>query len=206
MKWQRRGRKGTGHLTAQPLTATHGARPWGPAEAQEPPPAAFFKESGKSRGREQATRDDHAPHASSSVLDQATKSSVIAERCLQNMSPSSPPNPPLPWQHSERQQLPVTYWWWVHTNILSILPLQARLTGAHGRAEGDETALQGRGSTSVHGDHRGSQWDSDTLQGCLLGRYGNFWKERWCWECPTLPAALTWEHEDGRLGEVLSHS
>ena len=135
MKWQKRGRKGTGHLTAQPLTATHGARPWGPAEAQEPPSVAFFKESGKSRGREQATRDDHAPHASSSVLDQATKSSVIAERCLQNMSPSSPPNPPLPWQHSERQQSPITYWRWVHTNILSILPLQARLTGAHGRAE-----------------------------------------------------------------------
>lgn len=28
-------------------------------------------------------------------------------------------------------------------SILSILPLQARLTGAHGRAEGEETALQG---------------------------------------------------------------
>lgn len=98
LKWQRRGRKGRGHLTTQPLTATHGARPWGPAEAQEPPPAAFFKGSGKSRSREQATRD-HAPHASSSVLDRATKSSVIAECCLQNMSPASPPNPQLPWQH-----------------------------------------------------------------------------------------------------------
>ena len=99
MKWQRRGWKGRGHLTAQPLTAIHGARPWGPAKAQEPPPAAVFKGSGKSRSREQATRNNHAPQASSSVLDRATKSSVIAERCLQNMSPASPPNPQLPWQH-----------------------------------------------------------------------------------------------------------
>lgn len=81
---------------------------------------ALFKGSGKSRSREQP-RETMFLTPSSSVLDRATKSSVISECCYKDNA-QRPSKSPVALATQSMAAAAARHLWWVHMSILSILP------------------------------------------------------------------------------------